>query len=65
MRKRITTLLIFFFVGIYIYSANGFFKILDNTQGLPDNTINCISQDKHGFIWIGTFGGLCRYDGLR
>lgn len=32
-------------------------------DGLPQNTINCISQDEKGFFWIGTSGGLARFDG--
>lgn len=32
-------------------------------QGLPDNRVNTIIQDHDGFIWIGTNGGLCRFDG--
>lgn len=32
-------------------------------DGLPDNRVNSIIQDKEGFIWIGTNGGLCRFDG--
>lgn len=30
---------------------------------LPDNTVKCIARDKYGFLWLGTFNGLCRYDG--
>lgn len=30
---------------------------------LPDNTVKCIARDKCGFLWLGTFNGLCRYDG--
>lgn len=33
------------------------------TDGLSSNTIYCSMQDRHGFIWIGTRDGLCRYDG--
>lgn len=32
-------------------------------QGLPNNTVRCILQDKKGFIWFGTDDGLTRYDG--
>lgn len=31
-------------------------------QGLPSNSVNCLYQDKKGFIWIGTNKGLVRYD---
>ena len=31
--------------------------------GLSQNSINCILQDRDGFLWIGTWSGLIRYDG--
>jgi len=33
--------------------------------GLPDPTINCLAQDEDGFLWIGTFNGLSRFDGTE
>ncbi|WP_176113034.1 sensor histidine kinase [Sediminibacterium ginsengisoli] len=35
------------------------------TQGLPQNSIYDIIQDKRNFLWIGTAGGLCRFDGYQ
>lgn len=32
-------------------------------QGLGNNTINEIHQDRNGFLWIGTDIGITRYDG--
>lgn len=32
-------------------------------EGLSDNVITCIMQDQKGFVWLGTYQGLCRYDG--
>lgn len=32
-------------------------------QGLSNNTIRAIYQDRKGFMWFGTYDGLNRYDG--
>ena len=32
-------------------------------QGLSQSTVNCILQDKYGFMWFGTQDGLNKYDG--
>lgn len=31
-------------------------------EGLPHSFVNAITQDEHGFIWIATNDGLCRFD---
>lgn len=41
------------------------FQHLAVTDGLSDNTVNAITQDKYGFIWIATVDGLNRFDGYR
>ena len=37
----------------------------DDENGLPNNEVYSIVQDKKGFIWIGCDGGLFKYDGIR
>jgi ligand-binding sensor domain-containing protein len=32
-------------------------------QGLPDDKVNAIAQTTNGFLWVGTDGGLARFDG--
>ena len=32
-------------------------------DGLSSNTVLCLLQDSRGFLWIGTYNGLNRYDG--
>jgi signal transduction histidine kinase/ligand-binding sensor domain-containing protein len=39
------------------------FQHISTTQGLSDNDITALCQDKAGFLWIGTRNGLNRYDG--
>lgn len=32
-------------------------------DGLPQNSVNAILQTRDGYLWVGTFGGLARFDG--
>ena len=34
-------------------------------EGLVQSSIDDIIQDKNGFLWVGTAGGLCRFDGYQ
>jgi signal transduction histidine kinase/ligand-binding sensor domain-containing protein len=34
-------------------------------NGLPQNTVQAILQSHEGYIWVGTEGGLARFDGVR
>ena len=39
------------------------FHYVTTKEGLNDNFISCITQDKYGYMWFGTLGGLNRYNG--
>lgn len=41
------------------------FSHYTNQHGLPQNSVNCMVEDKHGFLWLGTQGGLSRFDGYE
>lgn len=44
--------------------GDGYSAVLyDNTKGLPTSEANAIAQTDEGFIWIGSYSGLIRYDG--
>ena len=32
-------------------------------SGLPSNTVYCAQKDGDGFVWFGTWHGLCSFDG--
>ena len=34
-------------------------------QGLPQNSVSAIAQDRDGYLWVATGGGLARFDGVR
>ena len=39
------------------------FERITTEQELPDGTIVCMIKDRQGFLWLGTYAGLVRYDG--
>jgi ligand-binding sensor domain-containing protein/serine phosphatase RsbU (regulator of sigma subunit) len=41
------------------------FEHLSVEDGLSQNTVTCLLQDRQGFVWVGTEYGLNRYDGYR
>src|SRR5262249_27592050 len=47
------------FLGRYI------FRSWAEEQGLLDASVECVLQDRTGFIWAGTDDGLFRFDGRR
>jgi len=44
---------------------NTTFDQISMKEGLPNATMSGIAQDRRGFVWFTTAGGLCRYDGNR
>lgn len=64
-------LVILFFSICYIATnAQGYFRqpaiqLLTQEEGLSNNTLKDIYQDKDGFLWLGTDIGLSRYDGIH
>ena len=41
------------------------FRLFDRDSGLTSPIIQCLYQDRRGFIWVGTRNGLFRYEGAR
>ncbi|MEC4593631.1 two-component regulator propeller domain-containing protein, partial [Nitrospirillum amazonense] len=45
--------------------AETVFQNYGRDQGLPHPVPTALAQDRDGFIWVGTQGGLARWDGYR
>lgn len=41
------------------------FDLWTTANGLPQNTVTGIAQTPDGYLWISTFDGLARFDGVR
>ena len=59
----ITTLFLLFFAASPAANGQVAFTRLTAEDGLGNNSVQCILQDRSGVVWIGTNGGLDRYDG--
>lgn len=60
--------LIFFMMMLFfaVFSCRGqsyYFRHYQAVDGLAHNSVTSIIQDKNGLMWIGTRGGLNRFDG--
>jgi signal transduction histidine kinase/ligand-binding sensor domain-containing protein/DNA-binding response OmpR family regulator len=64
MKKHRTTvyLIISLIVTLFASADSGH---LFTSDKLSSSLINCICQDKYGYIWVGTDYGLSRFDGYR
>lgn len=56
-------MLLLIFITTYSQKPEIQFDRISVREGLSDHSINCITQDRTGFIWIGGLNGLYRYDG--
>ena len=54
---------LFCLVNCLSYAQPIDFERITDRQGLPNNTVSSIIKDSDGFIWLGTFNGLARFDG--
>jgi ligand-binding sensor domain-containing protein len=67
--SKAITALIFLFLAVCLYAQAQAdrirFKHLSVVDGLSQEAVNCIIQDRKGFMWFGTQDGLNRYDGYK
>ncbi len=62
--KRIAVILCLL-LSYSLGAIEGRFVNYSSADGLPSNSVYAIAQDADGFLWVGTRGGPCRFDGAR
>jgi signal transduction histidine kinase/ligand-binding sensor domain-containing protein len=71
MTKRFKCQSLSLFLFVFVYSAvsliakENLFKTWNTENGLPQNSVTSIAQTSDGYIWLATFDGLARFDGVR
>src|SRR5258708_3474262 len=71
MQKPLKCRLIPLVLLVFVCSAGSLiakdysFKTWNTENGLPQNSVNSIAQTPDGYIWLTTFDGLARFDGIR
>ncbi|MBL4677013.1 MAG: hypothetical protein JKY70_12530 [Mucilaginibacter sp.] len=55
----------FFIASAFGQTQNLKFTQLATSSGLSRSEVQCIYQDRQGFMWFGTRDGLNRYDGYK
>ncbi len=62
--------LVVFCTGLKVFatepaSPKYFVRSWKTDNGLPGNVVTAIVQTRDGYLWLGTYGGLARFDGVR
>lgn len=50
---------------LFAYAPQFVLKTWTTEDGLPQNSVNAILQDDDGYLWLATYGGVVRFDGVR
>ena len=63
----VTVLSLFFVCAVFVHAQKNqaSFRHLTAKEGFTSATVNTIYKDSQGFLWLGAFDGLYRYDGYN
>lgn len=64
--KKYVKLTFLLLMSFYVAQSQSIkFEHYNDHDGLSHNSVRHITQDKYGFLWLGTFSGLNRFDGYE
>jgi ligand-binding sensor domain-containing protein/ribosomal protein L27 len=65
MKKAAFLVILLHLICCSLFSQEYSYTHYDITDGLAGSTVYCITQDKDGFLWMGTETGVSRFDGVH
>ncbi len=63
MRAKLVVVIACLLASASALARGRLIRLLDARQGLAVPSVTSLAQDSRGFLWIGSIGGLQRYDG--
>jgi len=63
MMKNIIVALVLTLFSFLTFAQRYSFLTYNTAQGLPQSQVTSIAQDRDGYLWVGTLGGLARFNG--
>jgi ligand-binding sensor domain-containing protein/cbb3-type cytochrome oxidase subunit 3 len=62
--KRILATLLLSWIWVVATAQQDTYITYGRDEGLPQSQVRAIATDSTGFLWVGTLGGLSRFDGM-
>src|SRR5207244_1488183 len=62
---RLLTIMLFLAGETGFASPNFVTRFWLRENGLPENKVSAVLQTRDGYLWVGTYNGLARFDGVR
>ncbi len=63
-KRNYFSLFLVFFLSVQAYTQQYNFINYSVEEGLVQSQIGALCQDEDGYIWIGTYGGVSKFDGV-
>lgn len=63
LRVGVACFVLLFNIGRQVHCQNLYFRHYQVENGLSNNSVITVLQDRYGFVWFGTSDGLDRFDG--
>ena len=62
---RCCLVLFFLIYSLSLFGQRYAFISFSTPEGLPQSQVNAITQDSSGYLWVGTLGGLAKFNGNK